>query len=167
MNPHEDCPNDTDSVQSLALEIEELKRELWRVREFLNQQFDSCSCEHCGQILVRKHMLAPYGLDRGSDGKPLPQSSRWFCGYCVYAACVSSGGNQREIRERIGEWLARGYGGEFLAEMDSHFAHLGPGANHAPVAEHLRREFAAEIEKARQEEDDDPLHQCGGSQTRR
>ena len=62
MNPHEDCPNDTDSVQSLALEIEELKRELWRVREFLNQQFDSCSCEHCGQILVRKHMLAPYGL---------------------------------------------------------------------------------------------------------
>jgi hypothetical protein len=34
------------------------------------------------------------------------------------------GGNQPEIRERIGEWLSRGYGREFLAEIDSHFAHL-------------------------------------------
>jgi hypothetical protein len=42
---------------------------------------------------------------------------------------------------------ARGCGREFLAEMDSHFPHLGPGANYAPVSEHLRREFAAEIEK--------------------
>jgi hypothetical protein len=67
----------------------------------------------------------------------------------VYATWVSLGGNQSEVCERSGEWLARGYGREFLAEMDSHFAHLGPGANHAPVAEHLRREFAAEIEKAR------------------
>ena len=92
-------------------------------------------------------MLAPYGRYRGNDGKPLSKSSRWFCGYCVYAACVSLGGNQPEVRERIGEWLARGYGREFLAELDSHFAHLGPGANHAPVAEHLRREFAAEIKK--------------------
>ena len=167
MNPYEQCPSDTDAVESLALEIEELKGELSQVREFLSEQLDACSCEHCGQILVRKHMLAPYGLDRGSDGKPLPQSSRWFCGYCVYAACVSLGGNQPEIRERIGEWLSRGYGRELLAEMDSHFAHLGPRANHAPVAEHLRREFAAEIEKARQEEDDDTLRQCGGSQTRR
>ena len=46
-------------------------------------------------------------------------------------------------------------------------AHLGPGANHAPVAEHLRREFAAEIEEARQEEDNDPLRQCAGNQTHR
>ena len=61
---------------------------------------------------------------------------------------------QPEVRERIGEWLARGYGSEFLAEMDSHFAHLGPSANHAPVAEHLRREFVAEIERARQENDE-------------
>ena len=72
MNPYEQCPNDTDTVQSLALEIEELKGELSRVREFLNEQFDVCSCKHCGQILVRKHMLAPCGLDRGSDGKALP-----------------------------------------------------------------------------------------------
>jgi hypothetical protein len=72
------------------------------------------------------------------------------------------GGNQPEIRERIGEWLSRGYGREFLAEMDSHFAHLEPGANHAPVAEHLRREFAAEIERARQE-GDELLRQSGGS----
>ena len=48
-----------DTIESLALEIEELKGELSRVREFLNQQFDACSCEHCGQILVRKQMLAP------------------------------------------------------------------------------------------------------------
>jgi hypothetical protein len=41
-------------------------------------------------------------------------------------------------------------------------AHLGPGANHAPVAEHLRREFAAETERARQE-DDELLRQSGGS----
>ena len=162
MNPYEQCTNDTDTIDSLALEIEELKGELSRIREFLNEQFDACSCEHCGQILVRKHMLAPYGLDRGSDGKPLPQSSRWFCGYCVYAACVSLGGNQPEVRERIGEWLARGYGREFLAQMDSHFAHLGPGTNHAPVAEHLRREFASEIERARQE-NDELLRQSGGS----
>ena len=47
-----------------------------------------------------------------------------------------------------------GYGREFLAELESHFAHLGPGANHAPVAGHLRREFAAEIERAWQEDDD-------------
>jgi hypothetical protein len=46
--------------------------------------------------------------------------------------------------------------------MDRHFAHLGPGANHAPVAEHLRREVAAEIERARQE-DDELLRQSGGS----
>ena len=55
----------------------------------------------------------------------------------------------------------------FLAEMDSHFAHLGPGANHAPVAEHLRCEFAAEIETdalfptvihAEVEPDTAPLH---------
>ena len=44
--------------------------------------------------------------------------------------------------------------------MNSHFAHLGPGANHAPVAEHLRREFAAEIERTRQENDE--LRQSGG-----
>jgi hypothetical protein len=75
MNPYEQCPSDTDTVESLALEIEELKGELSQVREFLNEQLDACSCEHCGQILVRKHMLAPYGLDRGSDGKPMPKSS--------------------------------------------------------------------------------------------
>ena len=46
--------------------------------------------------------------------------------------------------------------------MDSHFAHLGPGANHAPVAEHLRREFASEIDRARQE-NDELLRQSGGS----
>jgi hypothetical protein len=85
-----------------------------------------------------------------------------LCGYGVYAACVSLGGKQPEVRERIGEWLARGYGREFMAEMDLHFRHLGPGANHTPVAEHLRREFAAEIEKARQE-DDELLRQSGGS----
>jgi hypothetical protein len=83
-------------VESLALEIEELKGDLSRVREFLNRQFDACSCEHCGQLLVRKHMLAPHGVDRGRL-----QSSRWFCGYCVYAACVSLGGNQLEVRGRI------------------------------------------------------------------
>src|SRR5215471_4043465 len=123
-----------DTVESLALEIEELKGELSQVREFLNEQFDAGSCEHCGQILIRKHMLAPYGLDRGGDGKPLRQSSRWFCGYCVYAACVIMGGNQPEVRERIGEWLARGYGRAFLAETDSHFAHLGP----EPITRWLR-----------------------------
>jgi len=74
-------------VESLALEIEELKGELSRVRKFLSDQFEA-SCEHCGQILVRKHMLAPYGVDRGSDGKPLPKSSRWFYGYCVYAGIM-------------------------------------------------------------------------------
>ena len=57
MNPYEQCTNDTDTIDSLALEIEELKGELSRIREFLNEQFDACSCEHCGQILVRKHML--------------------------------------------------------------------------------------------------------------
>ena len=62
MNAYEQCRNDKDTVESLALEIEELKGELSRVRKFLNQQFDAGSCEHCGQILVRKHMLAPYGL---------------------------------------------------------------------------------------------------------
>ena len=72
MNRYKQCPSDTDTAKSLALEIEELKGELSRVRESLNEQFDACSCEHCGQILVRKRMLAPYGLDRGSDGKPLP-----------------------------------------------------------------------------------------------
>ena len=81
-------------------------------------------------------------------------------------ACVSLGGNQPEVRERIGEWLARGYGREFLAELDSHFAHLGPGANHAPVAEHLRREFAAEIEKAWQEDDELLIHDCDLDATR-
>ena len=84
MNPYKQCPSDTDTVESLALEIEELKGELSRVREFLTERLDACSCEHCGRILVRKHMLAPYGLDWESDGKPLPQSSHWFCGYCVY-----------------------------------------------------------------------------------
>jgi len=39
-------------VESLALEIEELKGEQSRVREFLNEQFDARSCEHCGRILV-------------------------------------------------------------------------------------------------------------------
>ena len=34
MNPCEQCPNDTDTVESLALEIEELKGELSQVREF-------------------------------------------------------------------------------------------------------------------------------------
>ena len=72
---------------------------------------------------------------------------------CI-AACVSLGGNRPKVRERIGEWLSRGSGREFLVEMESHFSHLGPGANHAPVAEQLRREFAAEIEKARREDDD-------------
>jgi hypothetical protein len=60
-----------DTVESLALEIEELKGELSRVREFLNEQSDAYPCEHCGQIMFRKHMLAPYGVDKGSDGKPL------------------------------------------------------------------------------------------------
>jgi hypothetical protein len=44
MNLYEECPNDTGSVESLALEIEELKGELSRVREFLNEQFDAGSC---------------------------------------------------------------------------------------------------------------------------
>jgi hypothetical protein len=35
MNPYEQCPSDTDTVESLALENEELKGELSRVREFL------------------------------------------------------------------------------------------------------------------------------------
>jgi hypothetical protein len=111
---------------------------------------DACSCEHCGRIRVRKHMLAPYGLDRRSDGKPLPQSSRWFCGYCLYAACVDLGGNQPEVAGGSANG-SRAAIREFLAEMDSHFAHLGPGADRAPVAEHQRREFAAEIERASQE----------------
>jgi hypothetical protein len=34
MNPYEQCPNDRDTVESLALEIEELKGELSGVREF-------------------------------------------------------------------------------------------------------------------------------------
>jgi hypothetical protein len=72
MNPYEPCPGDTYTVESLALELEELKGELSRNPRVLNEQFDACSCEHCGQILVRKHMLAPCGLDRGSDGKALP-----------------------------------------------------------------------------------------------
>ena len=38
MNPYEQCPNDTDTVETLDLEIEELTGELSRVREFLNQQ---------------------------------------------------------------------------------------------------------------------------------
>jgi hypothetical protein len=66
-------PQRYDTVESLAMEIEELRGEQSRVREFLNEQFDACSCEHCGRIQVRKHMRAPYRLDRGSDGKPLPQ----------------------------------------------------------------------------------------------
>jgi hypothetical protein len=41
MNPYEECPRDADTVESLALEIEELKGELLRVREFLNEQFDA------------------------------------------------------------------------------------------------------------------------------
>ena len=53
MNSYEPCPNDTDTIESFALEIEELKGEISQVREFLNQQFDAGSCEHCGQILVR------------------------------------------------------------------------------------------------------------------
>ena len=57
MNPYEQCANDTDTVESLALEIEDLTGELSRVREFLNEQFDACSCEHCGRILVRKTSL--------------------------------------------------------------------------------------------------------------
>jgi hypothetical protein len=32
MDPHEQCPDDTDTVESLAVEIEELKGELSRVR---------------------------------------------------------------------------------------------------------------------------------------
>ena len=32
MNPYEHCANNTDTVESLALEIEELKGELSRVR---------------------------------------------------------------------------------------------------------------------------------------
>jgi hypothetical protein len=32
MNPYEQCPNDTDTVESLALEIEELKGDLSRAR---------------------------------------------------------------------------------------------------------------------------------------
>jgi len=65
MNPYEQCPNDTDTVESLALEIEGLKGELSRVREFLNELLDACSCEHCGRILMRKHMIAPYGPHPG------------------------------------------------------------------------------------------------------
>jgi hypothetical protein len=38
--------------------------------------------------------------------------------------------------------------------MDSHYAHLGSGANQAPVAKHPRREFAAELERSRQEDDE-------------
>jgi hypothetical protein len=49
-----------DTVESLALEIEELNGKLSGVPEFLNERFDACSCEHCGQILVRKQMLAPW-----------------------------------------------------------------------------------------------------------
>jgi hypothetical protein len=56
----------------------ELKGVLSRVREFLNEQLDACSCEHCGHILVRKHILALYRLDRGSDGKPLPAEFETF-----------------------------------------------------------------------------------------
>jgi len=45
--------------------------------------------------------------------------------------------------------------------MNSHSAHLGLGANHVPVAEYLRRKFAAEIEKA--DDRDDLVCQSGGS----
>ena len=34
MNPYEQCPNDTNTVESLALEIEELKDEISQVRSF-------------------------------------------------------------------------------------------------------------------------------------
>jgi hypothetical protein len=50
----------------------------------------------------------------------------------------------------------------FSQPLQTGIEHLGPGANHALVAEHLRYEFAAEIEKARREEDDDLLRQSGG-----
>jgi hypothetical protein len=40
MSSYEQYTNDTDTVESLALEIEELRGELSRVREFLNEQFE-------------------------------------------------------------------------------------------------------------------------------
>jgi hypothetical protein len=49
----------------------------------------------------------------------------------------------------------------FPQPLQTGIAHLGAGANHAPVAEHLQREFAAEIEKARQDEDDLPRQSDG------
>jgi hypothetical protein len=117
--------------------------ELSQVREFLNEQFDACSSKHCGQILVRKHMFAPYGLARGSDAQAAASIIPWFCGYCVYAACFSLGGNQptagcARLRGRVSSIVpridrrpitfiaaARNSQRGFLAELDLHFAPAG------------------------------------------
>lgn len=137
--------DDTVTVESLSEQVEDLTSKLSMLVDFCNRQFDACACEHCGHINHRKDMLAVFGLDKGTDGKEHRESSRWFCGYCVHAACVSLGGNQQECRNRIGQWLALGSGRSFLRELDSHFQHLGPGNDRSPVAEHLRNEFAPEI----------------------
>lgn len=145
-NPYTYCPSDEDTVESLAQELEVATGKIAMLLQFVNEQFDACECEHCGHIHPRKQMLAVHGMDKGTDGKSHPESSRWFCGYCAGAMSVHN--NNPECRERIGRWLACGYGRIFLRKMDSHFSHLGEGANHAPVAEHMRREFATEMMEA-------------------
>ncbi len=139
---------DEPTVESLSEQVETLTGKVSTLMQFVHEQFDACGCEHCGHVHPRKQMLAVFGLDMGTDGKAHPESSRWFCGYCVYAASVNLGANRQEYRDKVGKWLACGYGRQFLRGLDSYYLHLGPGANESPVARQFRREFAEEMKLA-------------------
>ncbi|MCX6621603.1 MAG: hypothetical protein NTY38_11115, partial [Acidobacteria bacterium] len=124
------CPDDAVTIESLTQELDEAKGTISQLMFFLDEALDAAPCEHCGHIHKREHMLAPFGLDA------LRKSSRWFCGFCLDRA-KWIGGNQPEVRERIGTWFAVGYGREWMK------------AQAGPVAEFLSAEFAVEIMAAR------------------
>jgi hypothetical protein len=144
-NPYDACPDDTDTVESLANELEETKSKLEMVLQYISQTHDAVGCENCGLIHPRSKMLTLYGPFIGTDNKEHKDASRYICGFCLRAKAAYS---TQDVRDRAGEWLAVGYGRTFLSEQDAYYSHLGQGANQSPISEGLRVEFATEIQSA-------------------
>ena len=125
-NPYYACPSDELTLESIWEHVEELMGKVSAMSQYLSDHHDTCACENCGHLNPRREMCTVYGQDACRE------SSRYFCGFCLHAACMRAG-NQPEVRTRIGAWLASTTGTKFLSTQ------------HGPFTEFLEQEYATEI----------------------